>query len=302
VATSHPLWQIVFICWIGFSDFLDGFLARFWKATSNFGATLDQWVDKVVNITLLFLFLYQNRLDLWFVLLFTAREVIIILARSKNWSAEASTFISKAKTFFTYVLCIAIVLFNQFEIFNNNYIRPIIIITEIMITYLSAIGFIVGLQPEIRLKFIRWIATGLHSSLLIKKAPGTITTLVFFIICWLLKDTAFQYKILSTLLLVATHYITYSIYISNQTIEDPGEYTLDEIVAVAILFCSVSMTIYVWCITFLLFRFFDIQKPLGIRILETSKYLSATTRVLIDDIVAALYTFTIIAALEYVIR
>jgi hypothetical protein len=36
--------------------------------------------------------------------------------------------------------------------------------------------------------------------------------------------------------------------------------------------------------------------------LETSKYLSATTRVLIDDIVAALYTFTIIAALEYVIR
>ena len=171
-----------------------------------------------------------------------------------------------------------------------------------MITYLSAIGFIVGLQPEIRLKFIRWIATGLHSSLLIKKAPGTITTLVFFIICWFAKDMQLQNRILSTLLLIVTHYIAYPLYVSNQTIEDPGEYTLDEIVAVALLFCFVSMNIYIWSITFMLFRFFDIKKPLGIRILETSKNLSATTRVLIDDIVAAIYTFIIIMPLEYVIR
>jgi len=49
--------------WAGFSDFLDGYLARKWQETSAFGVRLDQYADKTATLFLLAFFLKNQQLD-----------------------------------------------------------------------------------------------------------------------------------------------------------------------------------------------------------------------------------------------
>ncbi|MCV2508712.1 MAG: CDP-diacylglycerol--glycerol-3-phosphate 3-phosphatidyltransferase [Candidatus Lightella neohaematopini] len=87
------------------TDWFDGFLARRWKQTSNFGAFLDPVADKVmVSVVLV---LISDKLNCWFITLpssiIIAREIIISALR--EWLARLGknnnisvTIISKIKT------------------------------------------------------------------------------------------------------------------------------------------------------------------------------------------------------------
>lgn len=72
------------------TDFIDGYLARRSKSTSKIGAALDPIMDKFFVFFVLSVFLVENKLDLWQLLLMASRDVslcffALYLALKKNW-------------------------------------------------------------------------------------------------------------------------------------------------------------------------------------------------------------------------
>ncbi len=74
--------------------------------------------------------------------------------------------------------------------------------------------------------------------------------------------------------------------------EDPPQIILDEFVGCIVSFCCVSLSLWVMVIGFLLFRFFDITKTLGISFLE--KKFKGPFGILLDDLIAGLFVNTIL--------
>lgn len=70
-------------------------------------------------------------------------------------------------------------------------------------------------------------------------------------------------------------------------IRDPRQIVLDELVGCLWAFCGIQLTVSKLFVGFLLFRFFDIVKPLGISACEG---LPGAWGVMLDDILAGNYT------------
>lgn len=312
LTSINTLQQVLLIFWIGLSDFLDGYLARKWQQTSRIGAIMDQWADKIATIALLFFFLFRQQLALFFVILFIVREIGILITRQFKIATNNSTFISKLKTFTTYSLLILLALNNYFHIALPIPFEKGVFYMEIFILYLALMGLIMGFIPIVLHQIIRFFATSFYTSLIIKKAPGTIASIFFFICCYLLRDLAILDKIFLLGIILMTHYLVYPLYINNAhkeeedkkedyKEEDPAEYTLDELAAIAFIFCFLPFHVITWILAFVLFRFFDIVKPLGIRRFEKHPRVAAVNRVLGDDMIAAVYTLILLAIFNYVI-
>jgi phosphatidylglycerophosphatase A len=69
--------------------------------------------------------------------------------------------------------------------------------------------------------------------------------------------------------------------------KDPRQIVLDELIGCLWAFCGTHLTVSRIIIGFLLFRFFDIAKPFGIRSCER---LPGAFGILVDDVVAGNYT------------
>jgi cardiolipin synthase len=95
----------------GFSDALDGFLAKQFDWTSRLGALLDPLADKALLVTCFAVLVWIKLLPLWLLVLVVARDVVIVAGavlynfRIQRLEAEP-TIISKLNT----VLQIALVL------------------------------------------------------------------------------------------------------------------------------------------------------------------------------------------------
>lgn len=85
---SATIWATVIFVLAGFTDWLDGYLARRMNLTSPFGAFIDPVADKLIVVVALLLILYKS--PVWFILI----PVIIIVFREitisalREWMAE----------------------------------------------------------------------------------------------------------------------------------------------------------------------------------------------------------------------
>ena len=70
----------------GITDWLDGFLARHWKQTSDFGAFLDPVADKLMVATALLLLVSLGRTYVIFAIIIIGREITISALR--EWMAQ----------------------------------------------------------------------------------------------------------------------------------------------------------------------------------------------------------------------
>ena len=96
--TNNILYLLIAL--VGFScDYLDGFIARKYNISSNFGNTLDKLVDKINQIGILLLLIIKFNISPIYLVLFIIREIIMIIMRTNNLKSTSSSFHGKLKTF-----------------------------------------------------------------------------------------------------------------------------------------------------------------------------------------------------------
>jgi phosphatidylglycerophosphatase A len=142
-----------------------------------------------------------------------------------------------------------------------------------------------------------FVGSTFYSSYFFKNAPGTVSSFVVFIAFYFLNPIEIVWKIGILITLLFLHFICFPAFVSRYQTDDPPLYTLDE--ALSMIFLSIFFySPWSWTAAFVIFRFFDIVKPLGIRKIETTTFLSHSLRNLGDDLLAAFYTFLLIMGYE----
>ena len=129
-----------------------------------------------------------------------------------------------------------------------------------------------------------------------RHAPGTMGTLAAIPFAILLKSlpSLFYWPVLALLFLVG-------IYVCGVTARrlgkhDPGGIVWDEMVAYWLLVAFLPAQWSWWLAAFVLFRLFDILKPWPIR--QAEKFFQGGIGIMIDDIIAALYSIAILTLFQ----
>ena len=92
---------------IGFTDFLDGYLARKHNIVTDFGKFLDPVADKVFIVSILLCFLAKNYIPLWFFMIILVREIAITdfrLFAVKNKKVVNVSSLGKSKAMLQFIL------------------------------------------------------------------------------------------------------------------------------------------------------------------------------------------------------
>ncbi|QTS83689.1 phosphatidylglycerophosphatase A family protein [Coxiella endosymbiont of Amblyomma nuttalli] len=127
--------------------------------------------------------------------------------------------------------------------------------------------------------------------------PGTFGTLVGVILYLLLSRLSLLIYCVVTLFLFILGVIISDITNQRFNTSDHSAVVWDEIVGFLIVMIAIPKTGYFILAGFFLFRIFDIWKPWPIQLLE--KNLKGGLGVMIDDVIAALYTWIVLMIRVY---
>ena len=290
----HPIFILALSIGVGISDFLDGYLARAWKCETSFGKSFDQLVDKIVAIVFLLFYYHLNEIQIWFVILFILRELLVILGRKIKVIESNSNYFGKVKTFLFYIFIIFISCRNYDSQFCLTSYSFLVLLLEMLILFFSYFAILKSISKSIQDKIVVILGSTFYSAYLVKKMPGTISSLFVFLILYYFSAIAIEYKIVFLALFILVHFVIYPLFEKIYQKEDVSFYTIDETIAILLLWLLPVQGPLIWTMYFVLFRFFDIFKPLGIKKIETTNYLSKSMRIMADDLLAILYTIIII--------
>ncbi len=290
---THPLFILILSIGVGVSDFLDGYLARTWKCETSFGKHFDQLADKIVAIVFLLFFYHLKEIQIWFVILFILRELLVVIGRKIKLIEDHSNYFGKVKTFLFYVFIIFIACRNYDNEFCSTSYSFLVLLSEILILYFSYFAILKSISKNIQDKIVVMLGSTMYSAYLIKKMPGTISSLFVFLVVYYFSAIAIEIKIIVLVLFLLAHFVVYPLFEKIYQKEDVAFYTIDETIAILILWLLPFQDPLLWTICFVLFRFFDIYKPLGIKKVETTNYLSKNIRIIADDLLAIFYTIII---------
>ena len=124
--------------------------------------------------------------------------------------------------------------------------------------------------------------------------PGTIASLITIIIYYLFYNYLNTIFFIFFIILV----LFYSFYFLNKTLNqsfsssDPKEIVVDELIGQSIPLLICENDFFLIMLSFLLFRLFDISKPWPASYFDLK--IKNATGVIMDDIIAGIYTFLII--------
>jgi phosphatidylglycerophosphatase A len=124
--------------------------------------------------------------------------------------------------------------------------------------------------------------------------PGTMGSLITIIIYYLFYNYLNTIFFLFFIILV----LFYSFYFLNKTLNqsfsssDPKEIVVDELIGQSIPLLICGNNFFLIILSFLLFRLFDISKPWPASYFDLK--IKNATGVIMDDIIAGIYTFLII--------
>ena len=131
-------------------------------------------------------------------------------------------------------------------------------------------------------------------------APGTAGAIVGCLALWLLEKynlistTTTPFLFISLIIVTTLMGIIATDKLEEEWGKDPSKVVLDEVIGMWITMMFVPLTFLNVLIGFILFRFFDIAKPLGIRKLESLK---GGVGVMADDILAGIFSLICVQAL-----
>ncbi len=106
-------WALIVFAVASLTDFVDGYVARHYNQTSDFGKFLDPLADKLLVTAAMLIFVEQARMPSWVVMVVLAREFAVSglrMVAAANGTVLAAGWSGKVKTFATMVgLCIMMV-------------------------------------------------------------------------------------------------------------------------------------------------------------------------------------------------
>ncbi len=141
--------------------------------------------------------------------------------------------------------------------------------------------------------FYRFLATGFGSGYS-PVAPGTVGALMGLLLLYGWQSITpvgyFTEHNFLPLIVMTIIFNMVGVYVTNKVEKDwgpdPSRVVIDEIVGMWITVLWIPPTLINWGIGFVIFRFFDIVKPFGIRRLESIK---GGWGVMLDDVLAGVY-------------
>jgi cardiolipin synthase (CMP-forming) len=96
-------WAVVVLALSGFTDYLDGKLARRWNQVSRVGQLLDPLADRLYILSTIVALTLREIIPLWFAVLLIGRDVLLLLLvpvlRRRGLTALPVHFLGKAATF-----------------------------------------------------------------------------------------------------------------------------------------------------------------------------------------------------------
>jgi cardiolipin synthase len=136
--------RIAFVLFIvaGFSDAVDGFLAKRFNMASELGALLDPLADKVLLVSMYIALGIANALPQWLVILVVSRDILIIGGVLLSWIvnkpiAMKPHYVSKLNTA-AQIILVALVLGLLGLELNAGWLVPPVVVTVACLTLLSA--------------------------------------------------------------------------------------------------------------------------------------------------------------------
>lgn len=155
-------WQLYAVLIFGvasLTDWYDGYLARRYGLTSDWGKFLDPLADKILVLSAFFSFVYLGIVKLWMVMVIVLRDFIITGLRSYNMrrgKPMITNLLAKTKTFTQMTMIVVILLFialqsllTQFAMDVGRYIEKtvsvmlhynIIYAGMLLVTFLTAVS------------------------------------------------------------------------------------------------------------------------------------------------------------------
>ena len=137
--------------------------------------------------------------------------------------------------------------------------------------------------------FEKAIATALGIGY-INRGAGTVASVAYCIVWYWLPKKSFAWQCLPVVLVLIVGYWSAGV-VEKWWGKDSNKVVIDEVAGMMISLLSIPVSINNAIVAFVLFRFFDIVKPLGIRRLEK---LPSGLGVMADDFVAGLYSLIIL--------
>lgn len=123
------------------TDAVDGFIARRFKLSTNFGKVLDPFADKLLKITVLACLVSKLVIPLWFLIAMFALDLVLIVSASVLFKREViiqSNFLGKAGTA---IISVGILL-SFFEAQLHN-LHLIVLYCGLAVVFASAISYFI---------------------------------------------------------------------------------------------------------------------------------------------------------------
>ena len=139
---------------------------------------------------------------------------------------------------------------------------------------------------QIRDRLVLFLATGFFSGYL-PGAPGTFGTLIGLPICYLLSGFQIGLSVIITVLFIG---LSVALASKAETIlaqKDPPQIVIDEIAGLMVTFVGLPFNVQTAVLGFIIFRVFDILKPIPIRWLDAR--IGGGRGIVVDDVVAGVY-------------
>ena len=101
-----------------FSDFLDGYIARKYQASSNLGKVLDPLGDKLMTVSVLVCITIDGIIPLWVVVVVFVKEPLMaiggfVIHRAVKTPMPQSNIIGKVSTFVFFLVCMVLMIFRD---------------------------------------------------------------------------------------------------------------------------------------------------------------------------------------------
>ncbi len=154
------------------------------------------------------------------------------------------------------------------------------------------------------MKLAKIIASGLYSGYA-PIAPGTFGSLLGVILVYLLNSILLRFGIEGNIFIVSNMVIVFILYfigvwsvkkVHRIWKHDDGRIVIDEIVGVWLGLIFIPVEVKYYFLAFVVFRFFDILKPFGVKKIDNIR---GDSSVMLDDVLAGFYSMIVVIMLVH---